>query len=300
MGSSTFGSDSGVESTIALLGARLPAVREQRRRLEEELAAVIAQESSMTSVLDGLRALSGTPLDGQDEPRDTAQPAVEAEEAAAGAGEAPVQSTAADSLSDGPADAETASPEPAAKPARRTTGRAATARPAAKKATTTKATTTRATARKATAGKATATKVAATKTAVPGPEQDATPEPSTEATAGKAAPKATAPDTAPEASKRKVPTPRKAAPEQAVDADVPAPAKAPAAGRRRLTDVDEVLSVLSRATDPLRARAVTELLGLDAVDANIKAIRTRLERLAKGGQAQRAGRGLYTVAGAAG
>jgi hypothetical protein len=296
---STFGSDSGVESTIALLGARLPAVREQRRRLEEELAAVIAQESSMTSVLDGLRALSGTPLDGQDEPRDTAQPAVGTEEAAAGAAEGAVQGTAADGLTDGPADAETASPEPAAKPARRTTGRGTTARPAAKKATAAKAT-----ARKAIAEKATATKAAVTKAAAPGPEQDATPKPSTAAAAaaaaGKTAPKAAAPDAAPEAPKRKVPTPRKAAPAQTVDADLPAPAKAPAAGRRRLTDVDEVLAVLSGATDPLRARAVTELLGLDAVDANIKAIRTRLERLAKGGQAQRAGRGLYTVAATAG
>ncbi|MFE5586946.1 hypothetical protein [Kitasatospora sp. NPDC056531] len=38
----TFGSDSSVGSTRALVEARLPAVREQRRQLEEQLAALIA------------------------------------------------------------------------------------------------------------------------------------------------------------------------------------------------------------------------------------------------------------------
>ncbi len=43
---STFGTDSSVGSTVALLEAKLPAVRERRRELEEQLAAVIAQESA--------------------------------------------------------------------------------------------------------------------------------------------------------------------------------------------------------------------------------------------------------------
>ncbi|MFJ2811864.1 hypothetical protein [Kitasatospora sp. NPDC087271] len=38
-----------------------------------------------------------------------------------------------------------------------------------------------------------------------------------------------------------------------------------------------------------------DLLGLDALEGNINALRTRLERLARDGRAQRPGRGLYTV-----
>ncbi|MFC8454155.1 hypothetical protein [Kitasatospora sp. NPDC057223] len=61
-------------------------------------------------------------------------------------------------------------------------------------------------------------------------------------------------------------------------------------------DAVGVPEVLSRAAGPLRAREVTELLGLDAAEGNIDVVRTRLERLAKDGRGQRVGRGLYTVA----
>jgi hypothetical protein len=61
-GSDIFGTDSSVGATIALLEARLPAVRERRRLLEEELAAAIVQEDAVVSVLDGLKALSGSQL----------------------------------------------------------------------------------------------------------------------------------------------------------------------------------------------------------------------------------------------
>ncbi len=54
--------------------------------------------------------------------------------------------------------------------------------------------------------------------------------------------------------------------------------------------------MLADASGPLRAREVAGLLGLDGLDSNVNAVRTRLERLAKAGQAQRAGRGLYTAA----
>ncbi|MFD9063272.1 hypothetical protein ACFVZ3_17365 [Kitasatospora purpeofusca] len=44
------------------------------------------------------------------------------------------------------------------------------------------------------------------------------------------------------------------------------------------------------------ALEVSEKLGLEPLNANINAVRTRLERVAKDGRAQRPGRGLYTVA----
>ena len=279
---STFGTDSGVESTIALLEARLPAAQERRRQLEEELAAVIAQEDAMNSVLAGLRALSGSPLDGQDEPRDAAQLP-----AAAGSVEAAEQETTPPSggrakAVDGPADSSPPSPEPAAKPARKATGRS--------------------TATRAPAKKTTARKAAAAKSVPPEPEQGSTGTPLTTAKkTAKSTRKAAPTATEPKAAKRTMSSARKTAPKQGVATDGQAPATAATTpGRRRLADADSVLAVLSQATDPLRAREVTELLGLDTVDANINAIRTRLERLAKTGQAQRPGRGLYTVAGSVG
>ncbi len=57
-----------------------------------------------------------------------------------------------------------------------------------------------------------------------------------------------------------------------------------------------MLAVLAKMAGPLRAREVTEELGLEGVAANVNAIRTQLERLASRGRAQRTGRGLYTVA----
>ncbi len=278
---STFGTDSGVESTIALLEARLPAAQERRRQLEEELAAVIAQEDAMNSVLAGLRALSGSPLDGQNEPRDAAQLPVAAAVEAAGQETTPPSGGRANAV-DGPADASPTSLEPAAKPARKATGRS--------------------TATRAPAKKTTARKAVAAKSVAPEPEQGATVAPlSTAKKTAKSARKAVPRATEPKAAKRTVSSARKTAPKQGVAADGQAPATAATTpGRRRLADADSVLAVLSQATDPLRAREVTELLGLDTVDANINAIRTRLERLAKSGQAQRPGRGLYRVAGGVG
>lgn len=62
----TFGTDSSVGSTRALLEARLPAVRERRRQLEDALAATVAQENAITAVLEGLDALVGVPIGGPD------------------------------------------------------------------------------------------------------------------------------------------------------------------------------------------------------------------------------------------
>lgn len=282
----TFGTDSGVGSTIALLEARLPAARERRGRLEEELAAAVAEESAIAGVLDGLRALSGTSVDGRARSRDVGRAQ---ESAPVGSGEAtgssagsggprrsPAPGRRATAVDASPVASPVASPssiEAAAKPARKTTGRSAAAK-------------------KAGAGR----QAVAAKSAAPEPKQGADQAPAATAreavrrTARKGAPKATPRATGPRAAK-------KAAPEKPVAVEVQAPlASAAASGRRRLTDADGVLAVLSQAPGSLRAREVTVLLGLEALDANINAIRTRLERLAKDGRAQRSGRGLYTVA----
>ncbi|MFD9060742.1 hypothetical protein ACFVZ3_04385 [Kitasatospora purpeofusca] len=73
------------------------------------------------------------------------------------------------------------------------------------------------------------------------------------------------------------------------------PATAPAAGRRTVTDADSILAVLSGSAEPMRAREVSDKLGLEPLQTNVNAVRTRLERLAKDGRAQRPGRGLYTA-----
>ncbi|MFB7383160.1 prephenate dehydrogenase, partial [Kitasatospora purpeofusca] len=73
------------------------------------------------------------------------------------------------------------------------------------------------------------------------------------------------------------------------------PTAAPAAGRRTVTDADSILAALSGSAEPMRAREVSDKLGLEPLQANVNAVRTRLERLAKDGRAQRPGRGLYTA-----
>ncbi|MFD7417433.1 hypothetical protein [Kitasatospora purpeofusca] len=73
------------------------------------------------------------------------------------------------------------------------------------------------------------------------------------------------------------------------------PTAAPAAGRRTVTDADSILAVLSGSAEPMRAREVSDKLGLEPLQTNVNAVRTRLERLAKDGRAQRTGRGLYTA-----
>ncbi|MFF1869776.1 hypothetical protein [Kitasatospora herbaricolor] len=367
-GEATFGTDSGVGSTIALLEAQLPAARERRGRLEEELAAAVARESAITSVLEGLRALSGTHLDGQADPQDAVEaPApdpipgpslTEAAEPVTSASDG--QAAAADGSTEGRTDVAPASSEPAAttaattaatpvaKPVRKTAGRGTTTRAAATK---------RTAAKKPDAGRKTiAGKAAVVTSTAPDPEQGITPAAVAVAkragrrSAPKAAPDAEPKETGPRTAKKagasvRKAAPKKAAPEkaarkkaatakavpakvvpakvvsaEAVPAEaVPAPGKAPATvdvpapavpapvttapvsaasttGRRRLTDAEGVLAVLAQAQNPLRAREVAGLLGLDGADTTVNAIRTRLERLAKSGHALRSGRGLYTVA----
>ncbi|KRB66935.1 hypothetical protein ASE03_30715 [Kitasatospora sp. Root187] len=267
--SGTFGSDSGVESTITLLETRLPATQERRRELEEELAAVTAQIDAMTGVLDGLRALAGTPLDNRDASAapaqlPTSEEAVEVQESGVG--------------QSGAAEAE-AQPVPAVtRPARRTSAK--------KKPATT-------TARKTTARKTTARKTVAARNTGPAStdiaaqmEQQTA---ATKKTATKSVAKKTTKGAPPKETVKKVSAAGKRA-----AADVSA---APSPGRRRsVADADSVLAVLAKMAGPLRAREVTEELGLEAIAANVNAIRTQLERLASSGRAQRTGRGLYTTA----
>ncbi|MFE3112641.1 hypothetical protein [Kitasatospora indigofera] len=294
----TFGTDSGVGSTIALLEAQLPAARQRRSWLEEELAAAVARESALTSVLEGLRALSDAPLDGRAEPRDAVRAP---EQAAVGTGEtggvvAGVIGPEVTSASDGQAtavassvEASPASPASAEKHARRTTGRSASTR--------------------AGAGKATAGEAATAKSPTPADGSRATETAAkgiaVRKRASNAAPKSAASkDSEPQATKKALPKARKTSPTKTAPAAkkvtvtaTPIPSTAaPAPGRRRLSDAEGVLAVLSQASNPLRARDVVGLLGLESIDSNVNAMRTRLERLAKAGQAQRSGRGLYTVA----
>ncbi|MFF9646872.1 hypothetical protein [Kitasatospora aureofaciens] len=69
---------------------------------------------------------------------------------------------------------------------------------------------------------------------------------------------------------------------------------APVPGRRTTgATSDSVLAVLADAPGPLRAREVTARLGIEESADKVNAVRTALERLTKGGRAQRPGRGLY-------
>jgi len=271
----TFGADSSVGSTRDLLETRLPAVRARRRQLEDELASVIAQENAMVSVLEGLEALAGALLDGPDEPQ------------AAAEANAPTEPAA------------TPAEPPAAERAGAGSRKAAPGKPAVKKTTTRKA----ATPAKRAVRKTVAAKAAATDT----PKRDAARAPAApakKATTAKAA-KGTDTNTARGKTARKAvsgPGPRtqapaarkpKAAATGAGTGKRTAPAET-ARGRRRLTDAHSVLAVLGQGGRPLRAGEVTALLGLD-VDRAGNAVRTMLERLAKDGRAQRAGRGLYTA-----
>ncbi|WP_199520467.1 hypothetical protein, partial [Kitasatospora sp. MBT63] len=345
---------------------------------EEQLAAVIAQESAMTGVLEGLAALAGTPL-GHDGDPDTAAPEavvlqapsdVRAGAADPGTADAPVSGVDDESAS---TDTATAPAPDAAAPARRRgTTRKTPAAAEAPDAAPAEAATTRRTRAKSSpatpaakaAGKGTTSPTAqhdtapaaaattpkaparaaagrtAKKTAKPVTTAGAnsSPEPAKPAKAAKAVRKTArttvaaageqpAPArTATTTTKKATATARKTAgqgapkgsvsrvarskgavvPAQAGPVDGPAPAadgqkRRPGGGRRPgLTDAAGVLAVLADASGPLRAREIAGLLGLDTLDSNVNAVRTRLERLAKAGQAQRTGRGLYTAATASG
>ncbi|MFE5587625.1 hypothetical protein [Kitasatospora sp. NPDC056531] len=272
----TFGSDSSVGSTRALVEARLPAVREQRRQLEEQLAALIAQEDAMVAVLEGLDVLAQAPLGERDQVPGTARVGVAHEPPAARAQSAqePSESPVAESDSAGATAA----------------GRSAGPRKAVSKKTATKKTTTRKAA--APAKRATAKSVPGKAPATDAREQDATPAPAPAPAARKAA-RGASKSTDTTAAREK------AAPAKATGGagSRMTPART-AAGRRRLTDAQSVLAVLGQGKGPLRAREVTVLLGLDDQHGALDTVRTMLERLAKTGRAQRTGRGLYdTVAG---
>ncbi|PBC69543.1 hypothetical protein BX265_6872 [Streptomyces sp. TLI_235] len=271
----TFGTDSGVGSTRALIEARLPAVRKHRQKLEDELAAVIAQENAMVSVLEGLVALSDAPLGeegkahGATPVRRTDQPPV----ADVHEGEVKTETTAATrapvSVSATKAKAKRASPRNAA--AVKTAGKRAAGRTAA--------------AGVPASDRAQAPNTAAKKTA---------PRRSTKTAGTIAAQGKTAPKTAPR--KEASPAARKPARVKTATATPDRTAVEPPRGRRRLTDANSVLAVLRQSEQPLRAREVTDRLGLDGVSGALDAVRTMLERLAKTSRAQRTGRGLYAAA----
>ncbi|MFD0526092.1 prephenate dehydrogenase [Kitasatospora arboriphila] len=282
-----FGTDSSVGSTRALIEARLPTVREERTRLEEELAAVIAQENAMVAVLEGLAALSDAPL-GEAEEAQAAPPMQPADEAPAAAGEPAEAAETAEAVE--PAETADGDPvvAPAAAPAKKTAAKKTTKKAAAKKAVTKKTAP-----RKAAAGKGRAAKKSADPSAaqqdVPG--QDA--EQALAATAKKTAPRSAA-KTAKTAVKTAIQT-RKSARAKAAPAAADQ-AQEPSKGRQRRTDADSVLGVLRQAEEPLRARDVAERLGLADTNGAVDAVRTMLERLAKASRAQRTGRGLYAAA----
>lgn len=270
----TFGTDSGVGSTRALIEARLPAVREQRQRLEDELAAVIAQENAMVSVLEGLAALADAPL-GEGKGSQAAAPVQSAGEVPAAADEPAEPVEAAGPVGSA---ADEQAPVPAAVPAKKAVKKEAVKKAAAKKAAP----------RKDAAGKGGAAKKSA---AGPSADRDAEQAPVAAAkkTAPRSAAKAPAKTATPAAARKS--TRAKTAPAAADQA-----AAQPPKGRRRLTDADSVLTVLRQAEEPLRARDVTGRLGLADTNGAVDAVRTMLERLAKASQAKRTGRGLYAVA----
>ncbi|MFB7618066.1 type IV toxin-antitoxin system AbiEi family antitoxin domain-containing protein [Kitasatospora sp. NPDC056181] len=252
--------------------------------MEEELAAVIAQENAMVAVLEGLEALSGAPLEGLGQPQDVT--------VVKGANELPVtdtESAAKPSGDSAPIGAKAAGTSAGAR-------KAPAKKAAAKKATTRKA----ATAMKPAAGKSAVGKTSAAGAA----ERDAasTPDSSAKKAAarkgarnavrGKVKPTTSQAGLQPEPAATQKPSRAKA---DGGTGDGTAPAKTPS-GRRRLTDAESVLSVLGQGAGPLRAREVARLLGLEDADGAVNAVRTALERLAKAGRAQRTGRGLYTVA----
>ncbi|MGW2542491.1 hypothetical protein ACWC5I_16840 [Kitasatospora sp. NPDC001574] len=139
-------------------------------------------------------------------------------------------------------------------------------------------------------------KAAARKSAVPKAAASPVQEAKTSVPRAKKIAKKVAKDTGPAAAKQastaSPAAPKKTAPAGRTPAE---PAEPAAGGRRQEVEADAVLTVLAQATEPLRAREVTERLGLDTLQGNINTIRTKLERLAKAGRAQRPGRGLYTV-----
>ncbi|KJY26052.1 hypothetical protein VR45_37945 [Streptomyces sp. NRRL S-495] len=246
-------------------------MEERLLRAQAELGAASAERDAVHQALDALRLLSGAPArtDG-DPPPAAAAPPVPAEAAR---------------------DAERAGSTPGAPAPTEPAAVAAGAASGAKKATP--------------ARKTPARKASARKTAEPAKAEEAKAEEAKEKPA-KATPAKTEPTRASargaktgggtKTAAKQDPTARTgrtASRSRPVDAEPPT--AAPAAGRRTVTDADSVLAVLSGSAGPMRAREVSEKLGLEPLEANVNAVRTRLERLAKDGRAQRPGRGLYTA-----
>ncbi|MEK2494014.1 hypothetical protein WN990_31140 [Kitasatospora purpeofusca] len=255
----TFGTDTNVGSTILALEEQLPAAEERLLRAQAELGAATTERDAVRQALEALRLLSGAPAR-TDEDR---TPAADAPPVAVDA--PPVAAEAVPDTEQAPSAPE--APVPAGP---------ATAAAGAKKATPTR--------------KAPARKAPARKTAEAAKEEPARTEPKRASARGAktGGGATTAAQQEPDAR-----TGRAARRRGPVGAEPPTAVSA--AGRRSVTDADSILAVLSGSAEPLRAREVSEKLGLEPVQANVNAVRTRLERLAKDGRAQRPGRGLYTA-----
>ena len=252
----TFGTNSGVESTVALLQAELPRLEEQRRLLEQELAAVTDRLDAARAALGGLQALAAAPL--------LQEAAAEVAPAAEQAPEATVPAAA----------------EEPAKTQRRTTK--STPRPAAN---------TPPAERTAAARKAVTSKTAVVKAGKAGTPSAKTRRPASSSAKprkGAAAPAkpAVATETA-TAAKASVAPAAVEWVEPVASTEVAEPKK-PASGL-----AESILAHLAGADGPARAGEIAKALGRDSTPGSVNAVRTALERLVKASKAQRSGRGLY-------
>ncbi|MFD4911127.1 hypothetical protein [Kitasatospora purpeofusca] len=253
----TFGTDTNVGSTILALEEQLPAAEERLLRAQAELDAATTERDAVHQALEALRLLTGAPARTDEDRTPAADAPPVAAETVPDTEQAPPTPQAP--VPTGPATAATGAKT--ATPTRKTPARKAPARKTAETA-------------KEEPAKATPAKTEPTRASTRGTKTDGAAR-----TAAKKEPAAPTGRTAP------LPRPLDAEP----------PTAAPTAGRRTVTDADSILAVLSGTAEPLRAREVSDKLGLEPLQANVNAVRTRLERLAKDGRAQRPGRGLYTA-----
>ncbi len=250
----TFGTNSGVESTLALLQAELPRLEEQRRTLEQELAAVTDRLDAARAALTGLQTLAAAPA--LQEAAAEVAPAIE---------QAPEVTVPA--AAEVPAKRRTTrtTPQPTAKtpPAERTTAarKTATGRTAAGKATGTPSAKTR---------RPAASSAKSRKAAVP-----AKPAVAAETAAAAKATVAVA----------------KTEPIEPIE---PMESTESAEPKKRTSGLAEsILAHLAEADGPARAGDIAQALGRETTPGSVNAVRTALERLVKASKAQRSGRGLY-------
>ncbi|MER6399559.1 hypothetical protein ABT263_26460 [Kitasatospora sp. NPDC001603] len=248
--------DTRFNDAISQLERDLPVAEARRRVLEDELAAAVATENALRGALESLRLLSGLPLPLE---TDSAPEIGHTEES--GLVEVIAEQPAE------PAGESGADPTATRKPAPVT--RAAVKKPTEKGST----------GRRATAKKST-TKAASKESEPAGTISQTTTHPG--ARRRSVAKKA--------ATKKAVAQSKTAKPVEPVQITTPVPAP-----RRRRTGItaESILKVLSESDGPLRAKAVVAQLGIDDEPGTVNSVRTALERLAKAGRAQRAGRGLY-------